>query len=251
MHALRSDSEALPLEAIVASRGLIKQGAGTLTLNAASTYTGTTVLAVGTVIVGNAGAFSGSEVQFQGGDIRSATGALTLANNVGLNGPMLVGGTQNLTFTGSVLINNATREINVATSTVNVRLNGPVSANQLLIDYGITKTGPGTLTLNGSQNYDVLTTEDGTTNLSQPLGTGDSIINANATTHIGASQNLDELNIGPGAVVTLGSPIPSPLPDDTSQRVPEPTAISLLCFAAGWLGLRPRRRGRHSPAVHR
>ncbi len=237
--------------------GLIKQGTGTLTLNAANTYFGTTVLAAGTVALGNAGAFSNTEVQIQGGEIRNNTGGLlTLANNVTLNGALVVTGTQNLTVTGSVLINNAQREINVATSTVTVRLNGPVSANQLLIDYGITKTGPGTLTLNGSQNYDVLTTNGGTTNLNTPLGTGESIINANATTHIGASQTLAELNIGPVAVVTLGSPIPSPAPigedwsdpsldslaADSPQAVPEPTAMGLLCFATGLLGLRPRRR---------
>ena len=253
--------------AVSGTGGLIKQGAGTLTLNVGSTYTGATVLAAGTVVVGNMGfgfpgnVFNNTEVQFQGGEIRNGTPSLlTLPNNLTLNGPMIVGttpvGTANLTFTGSVLINNAMREINVADSTVTVRLNGPVSANQLLIDYGITKTGPGTLTLNGSQNYDVLTTNDGTTNLNQPLGTGDSIINANATTNIGASQNLAELNIGPGATVTLGSPIPSPLPEgndwnapsldslsaESPQTVPEPTAIGLLCSVLAVMGFGRRRR---------
>ena len=87
-----------------------------------------------------------------------------------------------------------------------------------------------------------------------------SIINANARTHIGASQNLDELNIAPGAVVTLGSPIPSPLPngddwndpsldslaDGSQQSVPEPGAITLLCLAASLLGFRQRRRMQRS-----
>lgn len=103
----------------------------------------------------------------------------------------------------------------------------------------------------------MLTTNDGTTNLNQPLGTGDSIINANATTHIGASKTLAELNVGPGATVTLGSPIPAPIPDDLSldaltsgsqQSVPEPSALALLCFAASLIGFRPRRRMQRSPS---
>jgi hypothetical protein len=175
---------------------------------------------------------------------------------------MNVGGTQDLTFTGSTLINNATREINVSSLGVIVRLNGPVSASQSLVGYGLIKSGPGMLTLNGAQNYDVLTTNDGTTNLNAPLGTGRSIINANAVTNIGASQTLEELNIGPGAVVTLTA-TSSPFSDgdlwnsaprdfkvgDSMPVVPEPSTLALLFSGIALLARRPARRSARRDCV--
>ena len=70
---------------------------------------------------------------------------------------------------------------------------------------GIVKSGFGTLTLTGTQAYATLTTNGGTTNLDDILGTGASTLNANATTNISVSQTLAALNIGAGAVVTLES----------------------------------------------
>ena len=146
---------------ITGTGGLIKMGAGTLTLGTANSYTGPTVLAAGTVAVGNASAFGTTAVQFQGAAIQNATAApLTLTNNLTLNGPMFVSGTQALTFSGTVTLNNATREINV-TSTGTTTLSGVISSSQTLINYGLTKTGPGLLVLSNANTYDGETTVNG------------------------------------------------------------------------------------------
>ncbi|MEO7319033.1 MAG: autotransporter-associated beta strand repeat-containing protein [Chthoniobacteraceae bacterium] len=111
-------------------------------------------------------------------------------------------------------------------------------------DGTLVKEGAGALTITGLQDYAVLTTSDGTTNLKSALGTGASIVNANATTNFGVSQTLAELNIGDGAVVTLDSALMSPSPAlaESVQAVPEPGALALLL--AGALGLFGRRRTR-------
>ncbi len=147
--------------AISGTGGLIKMGAGMLTLPVANGYTGNTILAAGTVAVGSATAFNTTAVQFQGGAIQNSTaGPLTLANNLTLNGPMLVSGAQNLTFSGTVSLANATREINVSNSGITT-LSGVISSSQLLINYGLTKTGPGLLVLSKVNTYDGETTVNG------------------------------------------------------------------------------------------
>jgi autotransporter-associated beta strand protein len=118
----------------------------------------------------------------------------------------------------------------------------------------LTKVGPGTLTLSGTQTYPTLTTSAGTTNVGSPVGTGNSTINANATTNIGASRTLTALNIGAGARVTLGAPAPAAweelaladlgLGGGGVQAVPEPGAVSLLLLGALVLIGRRRRRAR-------
>jgi fibronectin-binding autotransporter adhesin len=98
------------------------------------------------------------------------------------------------------------------TFTVNGAITGGNSAS-------LTKTGNGTLTLNGSQSYGTLTTTAGITNLNAVLGSGSSTIAATGgTTNISAGgnagvQKLAALSVGSGAVATLtaytGSPGPA------------------------------------------
>ena len=100
------------------------------------------------------------------------------------------------------------------------------------------KAGAGTLTIAGTQTYDRLTTSAGTTNVNSMLGTGDSIVNANAETNFGADQKLAELNIGANAVVRIGA-APGPLAG--VAVVPEPGSLGLLLVGAlGFLGWRRR-----------
>ncbi|MEQ1859573.1 MAG: autotransporter-associated beta strand repeat-containing protein [Chthoniobacteraceae bacterium] len=136
------------------SGGLIKMGAGTLTLNVANNYTGTTVLAAGAITAGDASVFAITAVQFQGGEIRNTSGApLTIANNLTLNGAMRVGGTQDISFGGTVSLNNATREIEV-TNTGITALSGVISPNATTLGYGVIKTGSGLLVVGGANTYD-------------------------------------------------------------------------------------------------
>lgn len=107
----------------------------------------------------------------------------------------------------------------------------------------ITKVGTGSLTLNGTLSYTGVTTiEDGTLNVESPLGAGANIVNANGgETVFTVNQTLAELNIGDGALVTLGGPAAAPAPlFQGAAAVPEPGSISLLLLGA--LGMLGRRR---------
>ena len=102
----------------------------------------------------------------------------------------------------------------------------------------LTKVGAGKLTIAGSQTYETLVTEAGRTDLASAVGTGAASIFANSETNISASQRLENLVIGPGATVALGSappPAPAsaesaslPAPASAPQSVPEPASALLL-----------------------
>ncbi len=144
--------------AITSSVGLIKTGAGTLTLSVANTYGGDTVLKDGVFAVGDASAFASTGLFIQGGEIRNVSGSpLTLVNNLTLNGPMKIGGAEDFEFSGFVTLNSATREIET-TNTGTTTFSGAISSSQTLINYGLTKTGPGLLVLANTNFFDGPTT---------------------------------------------------------------------------------------------
>jgi len=113
----------------------------------------------------------------------------------------------------------------------------------------LTKTGAGTLTLNGDQLYNTLVTSGGTTNINGVLGTapGSATVQVNATTRFGSvSQSLASLTIGAGATVVFTSGATGFSSGEKgssgggSALVPEPSALGLLLVGA--LGMLTRRR---------
>ena len=79
--------------------------------------------------------------------------------------------------------------------------------------------------------------------MNSALGTGASILNANATTNIGVSQTLAALNIADGVEVTFGTGLPfggAPEKFGAAALIPEPGALGLLMVGA--LGFMSRRR---------
>jgi autotransporter-associated beta strand protein len=139
--------------------GLAKTGAGTLTLTAAGSYGGDTFLSDGVLAVSHPTALGTTGLLIQGGEIRNVSGGpLTLANSLQVSGPMKIGGTQALTFSGPVTLDSATREIQT-TNTATTTIDGVVMNSHSLINLGLTKTGPGTLVLSNAANtYDGPTT---------------------------------------------------------------------------------------------
>lgn len=140
--------------------GLIKQGAGTLTLNGANLYTGQTVLAGGVVNLGAGGAFGATAVRFQGGEVRNTSGAPVAITNAftiegaGIAGgaEMKVGGAQDIDFQGALTLANSNKTIEV-TNTGTTTISGVISGTARVPGIGITKIGLGTLVLSGANTF--------------------------------------------------------------------------------------------------
>ncbi len=200
---------------------LALQDSGTLTLTGANTFTGSTTIDFGGTLVVNSDAAFGNAANL----VSLYNGAtLRAAGNITSNRPFEI-----YTFGGPNIVFD--------TNGFNITL----GAASTLTGDNLEKIGAGILTIAGAQDYDILTTSGGTTNVKSPLGTGFAIVNANATTNIGTDQTLAALNIGPGAVVTLDSALPAPAA--SFAAVPEPGTFGLLLLGAP--GLWRRRRRQH------
>ena len=200
--------------------GLNKTTGSTATLTGANTYTGATSITNGILSI-------------------SATGNLGDAS--GTNTISIDGGTLQNTGTGVNLGVTRTVAIGGSGATVDV-----TAANDLTIsgDVGgsgnmLTKTGSGTLNLNGLQTYGTLKTNDGTTNVNSAFTNG--TVDANATTNFTVSQTLAALNIGTVPLAGLGAE--PAFTGGGAAVVPEPgSAVSLLGGLSMLLGLQRFRR---------
>ncbi len=228
--------------------GLIKSGAGTLTLNSPNTYIGNTVLKDGILAVGDASAFDTTGLFIQGGEVRNVSGSpLTLANEITLNAPMKIGGVQDFEFSGNVTLNSATREIET-TNTGTTTLSGVIQNSQSLINYGLTKTGTGRLVLSNANTFDGPTTVNngtleaaavnalGSTN-SVALNSGGTLLLNSSGNHINnaATFNLnggtfDTGGTSEGAATTIGL---GALTLTASSIIDFTGAAATLTFASG------------------
>jgi len=201
--------------AVTGLRGIVKQGAGTLTLSGANTSTGGLFIDAGTL------AFGGGSLAFGQIDIGSGVAGDQSANNATLR---LGSGT----ISQSITVNNegsaGARSIEFANSTGSATLSGTVSLEKTVTadvansaatgvlsgvvsgTGGLTKTGNGTLTLSGANanTYAGLTTVSaGTLNLNKSTGnaiTGATTIGSGAVLLLSASNQVDS---GAGDTVTL------------------------------------------------
>ena len=195
------------------------------------------------------------------GDNSAFTGTITLAGTTGARTLRLQGAASGSTAAtwwvnaGSILqvdgvgvqlgvLNGAGSVVNsdpAHTATLNIRA-GHFSG---MIGNGIaplvlTKTSPGTLILDGPQNYGTLNATAGTTQLDATLGTGASSLNVGGIANISADQHLDELNISVGGIVNIGSLAPAF--SDSLPAIPEPQIGALMLTAFSLVLRRPRRR---------
>ncbi len=138
--------------------GLTLSGAGTVTLNAANTYTGTTWLNGGTLVLGNAAALTGGALSLTGGTLQTAVaGGVSLGNAVTLNNAAVTfSGSNPIVFTaaGSVTLGGLNNTVTVgnAAGTPLVVWNGTVTTLAGAVG-NLIKSGPGTLVLSGANNY--------------------------------------------------------------------------------------------------
>ncbi len=140
---------------------LVKNQAGGLILDQANTYTGGTTINAGRISASNVGAFGTGLVTVNSGGQAYLATAGTYANNFSIagNGTTEAAGTLGaLRLEHNVLVNGniglaANSRVTVLTSSATSTFNGTVSG-----DFGLEKTGAGTLVLAGNNTYTGATT---------------------------------------------------------------------------------------------
>jgi autotransporter-associated beta strand protein len=129
--------------AIGGTGSIVQNGAGTLTLNTANTYSGGTTLNTGTLVIGNAAAAgNGTITQANSSSLLKFDTTGTITNNMSVYNVLA---TQSATLSGAITVNNATWDIETGDT---LTISGAVSGSG-----GVTKNGGGTLTLNGTNTY--------------------------------------------------------------------------------------------------
>ena len=128
---------AVPLNNIAnVQSGIVKTGAGTMTLTAANVYTGTTSISGGTLDVAAGGSLSGAgNVTTTGGGVLAISGAVTLAG-----GRVFATGNGISGTTGTVIVNSG-GTLSIGNGGSATLIGGSTSANS--------QYGAGTLTING------------------------------------------------------------------------------------------------------
>ncbi|EDZ6282818.1 autotransporter outer membrane beta-barrel domain-containing protein [Salmonella enterica subsp. enterica serovar Havana] len=197
---------------------LIKQGAGTLILNAENTYTGGTTISGGTLVATNVDALGSGDVtddatlelntggtfdnaiSGSGQVVKSGDDVLTLSGaNSYSGGSLISGGTlvaTNVEALGSGdVTNNAVLELNT----------GGTFDNAISGSGQVVKSGDETLTLSGANSYTGGTLISGGTLVAsnvEALGTGD--VTDNATLEMNTGGDFDNAISGSGQVVKSG-----------------------------------------------
>ncbi|WP_116545508.1 autotransporter-associated beta strand repeat-containing protein [Salmonella enterica] len=197
---------------------LIKQGAGTLILNAENTYTGGTTISGGTLVATNVDALGSGDVT-DDATLELNTGG-TFDNAIGGSGNVVKSGADTLTlsgsnsYTGGTTISGGT----LVASNVEALGTGDVTNNATLeLNTGgdfinniggtgrVGKSGDDTLTLSGSNTYTGGTLINGGTLVAsnvEALGTGD--VTDNATLALNTGGTFDNAISGSGQVVKSG-----------------------------------------------
>jgi fibronectin-binding autotransporter adhesin len=173
---------------ITGPAAITKDGAGTVTMNTANSYAGTTTINQGVLNVRNANALgattggttvnSGGALQIQGGVVLAAE-TLTLNGSGIANDGALRSVSGDNSLTGPVTIGGAGAVIQVDANSLTLTAAAPVTATA-----GLTKTGPGTLILAANNSIAGTTTISGGTlqvgsgGTTGVLGTGPVVNNA-------------------------------------------------------------------------
>ncbi|WP_139761190.1 autotransporter-associated beta strand repeat-containing protein, partial [Salmonella enterica] len=200
---------------------LIKQGAGTLILNAENTYTGGTTISGGTLVATNVEALGTGDVTDNavlelntGGTFDNAISGIGQVEKSG-DGTLTLSGSN--TYTGGTLISGGT----LVASNVEALGTGDVTNDAVLelntsgdFDNAISgsgqveKSGDGTLTLSGANSYTGGTLISGGTLIAsnvEALGSGD--VTDNATLALNTGGTFDNAISGSGQVVKSGDDV--------------------------------------------
>ncbi len=207
------------------SASLVKIGAGTMLLLGSDTYTGTTTVGAGELVLGNTAALLLSTFDTSGagtlsfgtlssatfGGLQGATGTLALTSSAGLVPVALTVGNNNNSTTFSGTLNDS-------------GLGG-----------SLTKIGTGTLTLSGTNTYLGGTTVAG----------GELVVTNSNAIYDGTNLSVGDptlLGLLPEAVVpspvvaTATASASSPVPEPSAWRCWRPRARCFIIASGGWAG---------------
>jgi fibronectin-binding autotransporter adhesin len=170
--------------AIGGTGSIVQNGASTLTLNAANTYSGGTTLNTGTLVIGNAAAAgSGTITQSSGSSLLKIDTTGTIANAMIVYNVLA---SQSATLSGAITVNNATWDVDSGdTLTISGNLSGTG---------GTTKNGTGTLVLSGNNSNTGATTVNAGT------------LNAASTNALGSTSSV-VVNTGGSLLVTASNAV--------------------------------------------
>lgn len=128
---------------------LTKQGAASLTLSSANTYTGGTTLGGGTLNINHAAALGSGALTINLGTIDDTGSApVTLTNAQNWNGSFAYGGNQEISLTGGVTLGG-----NIQVNTLGSTLTVAGAINDGGSGFGLAKTGAGSMVLAGANAY--------------------------------------------------------------------------------------------------
>jgi autotransporter-associated beta strand protein len=211
------------------SLSLVKNGAGTLTLGTANTFGGTTLVAGGSLLLGDPAALAQSTLDISGGSM--SFGALTAATLGGLTGT----GTLALTNSASAPV-----AVSVGNNSLSTTFSGVLSGSGSL-----TTVGSGTLTLTASNSYTGGTTVASGTLAAQnaaaiPSGSlleidagGSLVLGMTGSAYIEGFGQIAGSPLGSQATGASGGAMP-PAAGGSGKinAVPEPGTLALLAAAA-------------------
>ncbi|WP_193214511.1 autotransporter-associated beta strand repeat-containing protein, partial [Luteolibacter marinus] len=189
-----------------------KDGANTVTLTGASTYTGTTRLGGGTVAIGSDNSVFGDPtalIDLRTGAIRSSDASpRTIPNPISYSDSTVWGspGTGNLTLTGDVAYGGGSKTITV---------NNAITEFSGIINGGgngtfLTKAGPGTLILSGDNTYTQITAinsgvlQVGNGGTTGTLGSSNVVNNASLVINVSAEIPINNVISGTGTFTHAG-----------------------------------------------
>ncbi|MEY4242462.1 MAG: hypothetical protein RLZZ245_47 [Verrucomicrobiota bacterium] len=221
---------------VAGSGGVIQSGGGTLTLNTANTYSGTTQISSGTLVASASGALGSGTVN-NGGKLQ-VTGGTTLNNSITTRGETnsnpsnsagAIESTGNNTLNGNINFGNVGGLItnvisssgaltiagNMSTSlgsgrtfnfggAGNTMVNGAINDGTSAVS--VSKNGAGSLTLAGLNNYSGTTNiSAGTLFISGEVGNSNVSVSANATIGAGDASGIigGNLHFASGAILDL------------------------------------------------
>lgn len=168
---------------LASTLAVTKAEAGVWSLPNANTYSGTTTIAAGTLMIGNNLSLGTGTLSFAGGTLDNSGANRTLANNVSMGGTGTLQGTGDFSFTGNFTETGGSRTLNInnvgtttigdsaadtltlaendqaRTLTLAVSASSPTIINATIQDGtgtgtdNLTKSGAGTLTINAANTY--------------------------------------------------------------------------------------------------